>query len=152
VSFNYPLDKVVGFTRIPLVSITSLQRGAYILSALNESGRDSNENSGFAIEFNTGKESTRYSTYSMRNEHRDTDALLEDTTDKIENAEGTEFYAFKVLPVESGDNAEEDDDDDEGGPATTCAEMANKIVRRIHRQCRRVSETVEAIVEKDIVR
>ena len=152
VSFNYPLDKVVGFTRVPLVSITTLQQGAYILSALNESGRDPNENSGFAIEFNTGKESSRYSTYSMRNEERDSDALLEDTTEKTENAEGTEFYAFKVLPVESGDNVEDDDDDDEGGAATTCKEMANKIVRRIHGQCRKASGTVEDIVEKDVVR
>jgi hypothetical protein len=27
VSFNYSLDKVVGFTRVPLLSVTGLQRG-----------------------------------------------------------------------------------------------------------------------------
>lgn len=40
VSFNYTLEKVVGFTRIPLRSITSIQKGAYILSPLQEAGRD----------------------------------------------------------------------------------------------------------------
>jgi hypothetical protein len=40
VSFNYTLEKVVGFTRIPLRSITSIQKGAYILSTLQEAGRD----------------------------------------------------------------------------------------------------------------
>lgn len=40
VSFNYSLEKVVGFTRIPLRSVTSIQKGAYILSPLQEAGRD----------------------------------------------------------------------------------------------------------------
>jgi hypothetical protein len=40
VSFNYTLEKVVGFTRIPLRSVTSIQKGAYILSPLQEAGRD----------------------------------------------------------------------------------------------------------------
>ena len=40
VSFNYTLEKVVGYTRIPLQSVTSIQKGAYILSTLQEAGRD----------------------------------------------------------------------------------------------------------------
>lgn len=40
VSFNYTLEKVIGFTRIPLQSITSIQKGPYILSPLQEAGRD----------------------------------------------------------------------------------------------------------------
>jgi hypothetical protein len=40
VSFNYSLEKVIGFTRIPLRSVTSIQKGAYILSPLQEAGRD----------------------------------------------------------------------------------------------------------------
>ena len=118
---------------------------------MNEAGRDPNENSGLAIEFSPGKESTRYSTYSIRNERRDSDAMLEDTDDKPSTPDGVEFYAFKVLPVDFGDSAEDDSDDEEGA-ATTCREMAQKITRRIHRQCRKQSGAVEAIVEKDIVR
>lgn len=67
VSFNYSLEKVNEFTRIPLKSITSLQKGAYILSALQEAGRDPTENAGFVVTFAAADESTRYSTYSLDN-------------------------------------------------------------------------------------
>ncbi|KAL7420820.1 hypothetical protein Q5752_004773 [Cryptotrichosporon argae] len=67
VSFNYSLEKVIGFTRIPLASITSLQKGAYILSPLQEASRDPSENAGFMVHFSPANESTRYSTYSIRN-------------------------------------------------------------------------------------
>lgn len=58
ISFNYALEKVIAFTRIPLASLTSIQKGelisppvkliltnsgAYILSPLQEAGRDSVE-------------------------------------------------------------------------------------------------------------
>lgn len=66
-SFNYSLEKVNEFTRIPLKSITSLQKGAYILSALQEAGRDPTENAGFVVNFASADESTRYSTYSLDN-------------------------------------------------------------------------------------
>lgn len=66
-SFNYSLEKVNEFTRIPLKSITSLQKGAYILSALQEAGRDPTDNAGFVVTFAAADESTRYSTYSLDN-------------------------------------------------------------------------------------
>jgi hypothetical protein len=43
VSFDYDLEKVVTSTRIPLRNITSIQKGAYILSPLQEAGRDPEE-------------------------------------------------------------------------------------------------------------
>lgn len=43
ISFDYDLEKVVSSTRIPLRSIASIQKGAYILSPLQEAGRDSEE-------------------------------------------------------------------------------------------------------------
>jgi len=69
VSFNYSLEKVNEFTRIPLKSITSIEKGAYILSALQEAGRDATENAGFVINFSPVDEDRRYSTYSIR--HRE---------------------------------------------------------------------------------
>lgn len=66
VSFNYSLEKVNEFTRIPLKSITSIRKGAYILSALQEAGRDTVENAGFVVHFSPADEGTRYSTYSIR--------------------------------------------------------------------------------------
>jgi hypothetical protein len=67
VSFNYSLEKVNEFTRIPLKSITSIEKGAYILSALQEAGRDPAENAGFVVNFSPADEDRRYSTYSIRN-------------------------------------------------------------------------------------
>lgn len=67
VSFNYSLEKVNEFTRIPLKSITSIEKGAYILSALQEASRDPAENSGFVINFSPADEDRRFSTYSLRN-------------------------------------------------------------------------------------
>lgn len=81
--------------------------------------------------------------------------LVEDTPT---TANGTEFYAFKVLPLEYNERSSADDDDDDeddhldGIRAVNCKEQAGKIVKRIHRQCRKVSEAVELPVEKDVVR
>jgi hypothetical protein len=168
VSFNYSLDKVSGFTRVPLASITTLQHGAYIISALQEAARDPKENAGFVISFSTENESTRYSTYSIRNNQKRRPSAPEPidedepspatplTEQPVHPTSGTEFYAFKVLPLETDDKVEdmhEDEDDPvDGGRAANCQEEASKIVRRIHRQCRKVSEGIEAIAEKDVVR
>jgi len=159
VSFNYSLDKVSGFTRIPLGAITALQRGAYILSALQEAGRDPLENHGFVIRFSTHEESTRYSSYSIRNTRRDSETALpatpltETTPSEPDGAE--EFYAFKVLPLEPGVEEDEDDDDESVGTGTgavgNCKDVADKIVRRIGAQCKRVGDGVE-VEEKDVVR
>lgn len=168
VSFNYSLDKVSGFTRIPLASITALQHGAYIISALQEAGRDPKENAGFIMRFSTENESTRYSSYSIRNNQRRRASsqgedeppavpgtpLIEDTP---KSDGGPEFYAFKVLPLEIDERMEDDDNEDEddhlgGIRAANCQEQAGKIVKRIHRQCQKVNENVETIVEKDVVR
>lgn len=67
VSFNYSLEKVNEYTRIPLKSIVGIEKGAYILSALQEAGRDTSENAGFIIRFSAADEDRRYSTYSMGN-------------------------------------------------------------------------------------
>ena len=162
VSFNYSLDKVSGFTRIPLGAITALQRGAYILSALQEAGRDPLENHGFAIRFSTNEESTRYSSYSIRNTRRDSEAATsplpatphtETTPTETDGAE--EFFAFKVLPLEPGVEEDEDDDDEtigtESGTVGNCKDVADRIVRRLEAQCKRVGDGV-VVEEKDVVR
>ncbi|OWZ73355.1 hypothetical protein AYX14_01249 [Cryptococcus neoformans] len=144
VTFNYSLEKVVQFTRIPLPSITSIQKGAYILSTLQEASRDPKENAGFLINFSPADESTRYSTYSLRNKaapatptKRTTAATPSTPTPSVEHAiinpDVTEYYAFKALPGQSGD--------------ATCAETVNQIVEQIAEACKRN----DLVVEKDIV-
>lgn len=67
-SFDFNLEKVVGFTRIPLGNIDSIQRGAYILSPLQEAGQDAEENYGFKLFFRRSEDDTRLTSYTVRNE------------------------------------------------------------------------------------
>ncbi|KAL7412783.1 SacI homology domain-containing protein [Mrakia frigida] len=66
--YDYELEKVVGFTRIPLGNVVSLQKGVYILSPLQEAGQDPEENYGFKISFRGSDDETRLASYSMRNQ------------------------------------------------------------------------------------
>jgi hypothetical protein len=68
VSYDYALEKVQLFTRVPLGDIVSIQHGAYILSPLQESSRDPEENYGLIITYRTAKQTTRISSYSIRNQ------------------------------------------------------------------------------------
>ena len=148
------MDKVSGFTRIPLASITGIEQGAYILSALQEAGRDPNENAGFLIRFSPADEDTRYSTYSIRNTRRESDAASVSTASAMDHEESevdpnaSEVYAFKVLPRDFEDAYEDEDDE---GSATTCLEMAAKISRRIGRQCAKCGSNA-TVLAKDVVR
>ncbi|WWC98268.1 hypothetical protein V866_005159 [Kwoniella sp. B9012] len=155
VSFNYSLEKVMEFTRIPLKSITSIQKGmslfikvyadisgAYILSTLQEASRDPKENYGFLVNFSPTNESTRYSTYSLRNK---LPSVPQDSTPtpgtpkpSVKHAlidpDVTEFYAFKAIPGHTSDEG-------------TCQESVNNAVKQIAEVCK----DEELIVEKDIV-
>lgn len=74
------------------------------------------QNAGFILTFSPLDESTRYSTYSLRNKLG------------AEQAK-TEFYAFKVLPREFV--SEVYDSDDESSAKETCRDIASRIARRI---------------------
>ncbi|ODN90157.1 inositol polyphosphate-5-phosphatase F [Cryptococcus wingfieldii CBS 7118] len=141
-SFNYSLEKVTEFTRIPLASITQIQRGAYILSTLQEASRDPKENAGLIIQFSPADESTRYSTYSLRNKAPPPSATssehpLHTPLPSVEHASidplAKEFFAFKALPGQSGD--------------ATCMETVKDIVSQLEKACKRDG----LVVEKDIV-
>ncbi|WWC92418.1 uncharacterized protein L201_007375 [Kwoniella dendrophila CBS 6074] len=113
--------------------------GAYILSTLQEASRDSKENYGFVITFSPINESTRYSTYSLRNK---LPSVAQTTTDtplpSIEHAKVepgiSEFYAFKAMPGHTGDEG-------------TCQELVNNIIKQIAE----VHKIDDLIVEKDIM-
>ncbi|KAF9532199.1 SacI homology domain-containing protein [Crepidotus variabilis] len=67
VSYDYSLEKVVQYTRIPLGDIIGISKGAYILSPLEESSRDPEQNSGFVITWICANQESRLTSYSMRN-------------------------------------------------------------------------------------
>ncbi|KAG7448009.1 uncharacterized protein BT62DRAFT_890388 [Guyanagaster necrorhizus] len=77
ISYDYTLQKVKRYTRVPLGDIIGITKGecdstvivrcAYILSPLEEASRDPEQNAGFVIEWLSSREITRVTSYSMRN-------------------------------------------------------------------------------------
>ncbi|WVO16924.1 hypothetical protein L204_104610 [Cryptococcus depauperatus] len=138
VSFNYTLEKVMEFTRIPLASITSIQKGAYILSTLQEASRDPRENAGFILVFSPADESTRYSTYSLRNKAAPLPHPASTPLPSVEHAainpNMTEYFAFKALPGQTGVDE-------------SCQELVDQVVKQIVQACKKD----DMVVEKDIV-
>ena len=168
VSFNYSLEMVVGFTRVPLTSITSIQKGSYILSPLQEASRDPAENAGFILNFSSMHEDTRYSTYSIRNRaghglsnptaSPSVPDLPVDQHHPLPTSLDTEFFAFKVLPrefaVHGPSGVIDSEEEDAASTNETCRQVADRIVKRIRDQSQRVHPGMkdDFVVEKDVVR
>jgi len=67
ISYDYTLEKVKLYTRVPLGDIVGISKGAYILSPLEEASRDPVQNAGFVVTWLTSKQTTRITSYSLRN-------------------------------------------------------------------------------------
>ncbi|KAJ8078947.1 hypothetical protein PM082_013231 [Marasmius tenuissimus] len=67
VNYDYTLEKVKKYTRVPLGDIVELRKGAYILSPLEEPSRDPEQNAGFIITWLNKDQVTRMTSYSLRN-------------------------------------------------------------------------------------
>ncbi|PPQ63259.1 hypothetical protein CVT24_006784 [Panaeolus cyanescens] len=67
VSYDYTLEKVKLYTRVPLGDIVSISKGAYILSPLEESSCDPEQNTGFVITWLSSNQESRVTSYSVRN-------------------------------------------------------------------------------------
>lgn len=67
INYDYTLQKVKLYTRVPLGDIINVTKGAYILSPLEEASRDPKQNAGFVIHFSISRHVTRASSYSIRN-------------------------------------------------------------------------------------
>ncbi|KAJ7449948.1 SacI homology domain-containing protein [Mycena latifolia] len=67
ISYDYTLEKVKMYTRVPLGDITRISKGAYILSPLEEASRDPEQNAGFIVSWVTTNQITRITSYSVRN-------------------------------------------------------------------------------------
>ncbi|TFK92292.1 hypothetical protein K466DRAFT_659372 [Polyporus arcularius HHB13444] len=127
ISYDYTLEKVKMYTRVPLGDIVGISKGAYILSPLEEASRDPLQNAGFVVTWhNTQDQDTRVTSYSMRNSvdlttppaspapaassrfslslasRKNTAPLSQILSDAAAPAAGqdTIFAAFKALPVD----------------------------------------------------
>ncbi|TFK62545.1 hypothetical protein BDN72DRAFT_964483 [Pluteus cervinus] len=67
ISYDYTLEKVKSYTRVPLGDIIEIAKGAYILSPLEEASRDPAQNAGFTITWLNSNQVTRVTSYSVRN-------------------------------------------------------------------------------------
>ncbi|KAF9014086.1 SacI homology domain-containing protein [Cyathus striatus] len=68
VSYDYTLEKVKVYTRVPLGDIIKISKGAYILSPLEEASRDPGQNAGFVVTWLNSNQETRATSYSLRND------------------------------------------------------------------------------------
>ena len=126
------------------------------------------QNAGFIIRFSPINDSTRYSTYSVRNKVASSPLSLvtpDTPVPQVEHAElnllASEFFAFKVLPREfiaPGARTAVSDSDDEYGieaeNGETCKAVTEKVVKRIHEQCKRLSVGLQEgfLIDEDVVR
>ncbi|KAL5511494.1 hypothetical protein ACEPAH_4711 [Sanghuangporus vaninii] len=122
ISYDYTLEKVASYTRILLNQITRITKGEYILSPLEEGSRDPLQNYGFSIHYLTSGETTRFSSYSLRNsvenvgESSPPDTVAPGRPNYVrsrssvfsrminnaasEKSAMTSFAAFKALPID----------------------------------------------------
>ncbi|EJD05667.1 uncharacterized protein FOMMEDRAFT_139037 [Fomitiporia mediterranea MF3/22] len=120
VSYDYALEKVARYSRIPLDQITSITKGTYILSPLEEGSRDPLQNYGFMVNYLTSGESVRFTRYSLRNDvelvadNQQSSSTFSKRSSKrgstalsrimsntaAERGDVTSFVAFKALPVD----------------------------------------------------
>jgi phosphatidylinositol 4-phosphatase len=145
--------------------------GAYILSPLEESSRDPEENGGFVITWSTSNQESRATSYSVRNRldaglpfpptptspsfgnRRRSSGLSNVLATSTQN-----FAAFKVLPIDPMRTCKEMSDQyvelsDEMQRASSCRDAVDLIVDKICNACEDVGGGQGRFVsEEDVVR
>ncbi|KAF9053929.1 hypothetical protein BDZ89DRAFT_1153595 [Hymenopellis radicata] len=167
ISYDYTLQKVKKYTRVPLGDVVSISKGAYILSPLEEASRDSEQNAGFVIEWLNSHEITRVTSYSVRNSFGRTFFFSTHTTGVV-TAKGMvctkvqrkSFAAFKMLPIDPA-RLRRTSSDGYDGPvigveetegAGSCREAVDMIVERIRSACEDSgSATPDFVKVEDVV-
>ncbi|KAI0723971.1 SacI homology domain-containing protein [Cerioporus squamosus] len=177
ISYDYTLEKVKMYTRVPLGDIVGISKGAYILSPLEEASRDPLQNAGFVVTWhNTQDQDTRVTSYSMRNSvdlttppaspapaassrfslsltasRKNTAPLSQILSDAAAPAAGqdTIFAAFKALPVDPARSRREN-----GSfiHAKNCKHAVDMIVDAIRQACKDMgNDRQDFITEADVV-
>ncbi|KAH8117164.1 SacI homology domain-containing protein [Phellopilus nigrolimitatus] len=178
VSYDYTLEKVIRYSRVPLGQITSITKGAYILSTLEEGSRDPLQNYGFMVHYLTSGETTRVTSYSLRNSAGgipeplpSTPSLSERprapmggssvlsrmlTNTAAERGDATSSAAFKALPVDPAraqrTTGSFEETADELSWAKTCKEAIDIICNTIHKVAKDAGVgNGDFVIEHDIV-
>jgi len=164
VSYDYSLQKVKLYTRVPLGDIVGISKGAYILSPLEESSRDPEQNAGFVLTWSTSNQESRVTSYSVRNSldpgssspptptspsfgnrRRSSRSTMPGLSNVLASSSlsTTNFAAFKVLPIDPTGTRREmsavSDQyvelSDEMQRASSCREAVDLIVGKIQDAC-----------------
>ncbi|OSD08576.1 hypothetical protein PYCCODRAFT_1429632 [Trametes coccinea BRFM310] len=176
ISYDYTLEKVKMYTRVPLGDIEGITKGAYILSPLEEASRDPLQNAGFIVSWrNSQDQDTRVTSYSIRNSLDLSSPPASPTTATgsrqsmtiarrsmlplsriLTNAaapvagQDTVFAAFKALPIDPARARRESGSfiqaTDELANAKNCKEAVDMIVDAIHQACKDIGNDHAAFV------
>ncbi|KAI0664663.1 SacI homology domain-containing protein [Cubamyces menziesii] len=178
ISYDYTLEKVKMYTRVPLGDIVGITKGAYILSPLEETSRDPLQNSGFIVSWhNSQDQDTRVTSYSIRNSldlstppaspssatapkqtmtapRKSMLPLSRILTNAAAPAVGQEtiFAAFKALPIDPARARRESGSfiqtADELANAKNCKEAVDMIVDAIHQACKDIGNDQHGFVSE----
>ncbi|KAH9952101.1 SacI homology domain-containing protein, partial [Amylocystis lapponica] len=180
ISYDYTLEKVKMYTRVPLGDIAGITKGPYILSPLEEGSRDPLQNAGFVIRWRNVGLDTRVTSYSIRNivdvsspatspkvppatkgpsapSRRSTalSRILTNAAAPVTESDTT-FAAFKALPIDPARTRRESgsfiEPADELAGATNCKDAVDIIVDAIRRACQDIGAAGdEFVTESEIV-
>ena len=152
--------------------------GAYILSPLEESSRDPEQNGGFVLTWSTSNQESRVTSYSVRNSvepgssppsptspsfgkrRRTSRGTMPGLSNVLASSSfsspGQNFAAFKVLPIDPTRRETSDqyvELSDEMQRASSCREAADLIVGKIQDACEDVGGGHGSFVtDEDVVR
>ncbi|KAA1469556.1 hypothetical protein DENSPDRAFT_918842 [Dentipellis sp. KUC8613] len=183
ISYDYTLEKVKQFTRVPLGDIIGITKGtyisAYILSPLEETSCDPVHNAGFTVRWLNTHQTTRVTSYSIRNSV-EAERPLTPTSPTLPpqtaprrasglsrilskaavaiDAGDTSFAAFKALPIDPARTrhgsgfAESAEPADDLADAGTCQEAVGLMVDAIQSACGDVGNVrVGFVKDEDVV-
>ncbi|KAG6335856.1 hypothetical protein ID866_3246 [Astraeus odoratus] len=172
VSFDYTLEKVKLYFRVPLGMIVRITKGAYIISPLEEASRDPIQNAGFTVSWlNTDQVNSRIAGLQCTDPAKPSPSVLTGPrtqlnilTNKLLNPLKSEavqisshhqyisgdvvFAAFKVLPIDPA-RAHSDsavvygEPTDDLAGAKTCKEVVDMMVSTIERACHKVGSGLQ---------
>jgi len=137
-AFDFALEKVCAFERVPLDAVREVQWGTYITSTLAASHVDVERNVGFLVRYNDSEEDrlVRVNTRSLQTTPKKEGREKKKEEEEEEEEEETKFWAFKAMPAGSGVDA---------AAATAEAGSEKDVVRSVVRElasaCQRVKVT-----------
>ncbi|KAG0665880.1 hypothetical protein C6P46_005974 [Rhodotorula mucilaginosa] len=170
VSYDYTLQKVSSYIRIPNSDVLGVQTGTYIISALDASGRDPVENFGLLLRYRASHTTERIRTYSLRTTSLKKKRVgLKDLTlpaqapgqmpqpdEADRDAAETHFVAFKALRKDAvkvtgpdGTTTELPSKSRNSG-GETAKDIVEDIAARVREECDKVG-IADFVVEKDII-